>query len=126
MGSYSAPSFALGVLKETSDLTIPDGEILIGPVRCLNYIYVQVAEPAWDGDMGLEVQFTDDTWRLVSNRAGPSAETWVITSDYQVLNNPQQIWKYPFNVRVVQITAPTLGTCPAYLITTPGPANPLF
>lgn len=126
MGSYTAPGFALGYEKGVADNTTALNTVIVGPITCVDFIQVHKHTALWDGQIILQLQKTDNTW-LDFNTMGAFTQNPMsehIDVNYATLNN--QDIKYPFVVRKIVGSAATLGATTEYLITSPGPANPLF
>lgn len=126
MGSYSAPSFALGYHKALNDVTTTQNEILIGPLRCVDFYGIVQNSAIYDGDIYIDMQLNDDSW-FPWVHFNASFSQWQVESP-QALGMIQQNSdiKYPYVARFRVETVPTLGVSTLHVITQPGPGNTLF
>lgn len=126
MGSYSAPAFALGYYKADHTVTNADGDVLIDPFRCADFMARYVASALYDGDIYCQLQKEDLTWFDFLHN-GAMADQWFVLSP-QALALTQQTTqvKYPYVVRFEGRTKPTVGSCVVNVVATPAPANPLW
>lgn len=126
MGSYTAPAYSTLDEKAIQDNTTPNGDILLGPHRCLYFEAVGIISALYDGTLDLEVQLTDLSWFAFTMGSVGSVWTRSITPEFTQFTQQHQLFRYPYNVRVKATAQPSVGVATAYLITYPPPANPLF
>lgn len=126
MGSYTSPSFAPVQLKEIADNTNSDGDIL-HDVHCTRFLTAWQTSPLWDGQIALKIELTDGTF---ANIRQDNSATDRLRSEGDAGANMGVIeapaGKYPYHLRVVLVTAPTVGLCIAYLTYEKPPSNPLY
>lgn len=125
MGSYSAPSFALGYYKAVQDVTSIVGSVQLGPIKTVGLNYCVVASALWDGDVALEGQLQDDTWCLIDHTFFQGRTVGgALSSDYIYAQTID--FKFPFVLRFTTYSQPLNGVAVCYFITLPPPGNPLF